>query len=729
MKKEYRSLSVKLSISIALILFIIFFAIALIINLIVTNNEVEDYETRLQTEVSISIDLIEQLLDIESNDVKQLKDGKIVELISTHNNIELTKYITNKFSSSNYLESIIVFSPSFETIASTSNKKINMKEIAIFQEIISTNLYPKVFKQPIKSIISDSVIFPVIDKVLTLDGTYYLYSELSLTKICEKNFGSRIFGHEGYLTLNDEKGIVLFHKDRGLVLISLANLDFMQKMINSANESGVIEYVFKGEKNILAYKKFNSWTIFGTVTEPQKNALKQVKTYSSSIMISLAISLIIMILSAIIFSNKVIIKNFIKLIEPIQQLTKGDLRASFPVSTKDEIGYIAKQLNNLLERLNLLIKNVKDKAKSLNEVSLNLASNMEETAAAIYEINKNIESSKNQIDDQVASVTQTSAAVEELTRSIDNLNQTIEDQAANITESSSAIEQMVSNIASVASNAENTKQNTEELLEISNSGKKSLDDVFITIKEISRMSENLIATTSLIMSIADKTNLLAMNAAIEAAHAGEFGKGFAVVADEIRKLSEQTASQSKSISQNLNQIKNAIDKVADTSKDTSDVFNTILQKIASVDKMAEDIKISMDEQKEGSKQILEALKKMNQITSSVKNSSSEMKAGNNEILSAIKKLNQISYNVKNSNEEIFTALNEINKAATNVSKLANITKSEVKSLNDASDRFTIKEDLLTDNMNNTKIQNEKFESLPQNISLENEEKGIQKIED
>ncbi|MCL2233689.1 MAG: methyl-accepting chemotaxis protein [Treponema sp.] len=207
---------------------------------------------------------------------------------------------------------------------------------------------------------------------------------------------------------------------------------------------------------------------------------------------------------------------------------------------------------------------------------------------------------------------------------MEQLNANVSEQAAAVTESAAAIEEMVANIQSVTSALSKNADQVTELQSASEVGHNGINEVVTDIRGIASESESLLEINSVMANIASQTNLLSMNAAIEAAHAGEAGRGFAVVADEIRKLAESSSKQSKTISTVLKTIKASIDKITKSAENVLNRFDTIDGGIKTVAEQERGVLNAMEEQRHGSEQVLQAISQVSDITQRVKNDAQQM---------------------------------------------------------------------------------------------------------
>jgi methyl-accepting chemotaxis protein len=381
------------------------------------------------------------------------------------------------------------------------------------------------------------------------------------------------------------------------------------------------------------------------------------------------------------------LKKMIEMLDYIS--TSWDLTKNIEIKQKDETGILGDFFNLTFGKMKGLIVEIKKKTLGLTDTGEELTSHMVKNKKYIDDINKNIQQMRSQVLTQADKVNATANTMDNITTGLEKLNDHITKQAESVAQSSSAIEEMLANIQSVTQTLIRNAGNINTLTESSQAGRKKKKKVSSDIKEIAQESENLLQINSVMQTIASQTNLLSMNAAIEAAHAGETGKGFAVVADEIRKLAENSSVQSKTISAVLKKIKSMIDTITKSTSTLLERFALIEQEVQTVSDQESQIRNAMEEQGEGSRQILEAVTQLNSVTSLVRRASSEMTEGSKAVIVESRDLKNITSEVAGSMDEMTQSADEISTAVARVQEISKENKENIDGLSTEVARFKV----------------------------------------
>ena len=357
------------------------------------------------------------------------------------------------------------------------------------------------------------------------------------------------------------------------------------------------------------------------------------KLYVYTLM-GLAVLAVIMIGVFLILSARVS-RSFKVIASGCELMAMGDYSERYPDYITKEASLLANGFNLVTERLEGNINSMKQSRVSLNEAGGKLSGTIEDLMSSIVQIGASISSTGMNLRNQTNSVSQSAQSISKILDMIHRLEELVETQGKAVQGASSAVEEMVGNINEVDKSVDKMAHSFGVLDQTAQNGVQTQNQLQQQIIEIENQSKLLSEANKVIANIAGQTNLLAMNAAIEAAHAGDAGQGFAVVADEIRKLSETSSAQSKTIGAQLKSIQNAINLVVQATQHGVQDYANLSKEIRETDTLVQQIKGAMSEQQQGSSQILVALNDMNESTNQVQNASQEITTASKAIINDV----------------------------------------------------------------------------------------------
>ncbi|MDR0760395.1 MAG: methyl-accepting chemotaxis protein [Treponema sp.] len=511
-------------------------------------------------------------------------------------------------------------------------------------------------------------------------------------------------GNTGYSYMVNNEGVIISHQDQDLVLNQFNPLVEAEKdpamkpladTIRTARRetTGSIQYMLSGRKMVAGFAPVPGfgWTLFVTISRKELMAGIDRLIF---LIASFGAAFVAAGLIAAYFLGRSITKPVGSVAGTLRDISEGegDLTRRITLkSAKDrnEIGSLARYFNLTIDKIKNLIVDVKDKSISLNATGEELSTNMMETSNAVVQIAANIQSINARIMKQRDNVEKTDASVVQITDGVSALYESVNVQREDVSQSVSGVQNLIQNTEEVTKTLLTNMDSIKELTSASEIGRAGVREVAADIQEISQESEGLLEINEVIENIASQTNLLSMNAAIEAAHAGEAGKGFAVVAGEIRKLAESSKEQSKTITAVLKKIKGSIDKIRISADGVLNKFEAIDAGVKNVAAHENTMWQAMTTQESDGGKILETIHTLAAMTDRVTDAAKKILTESENVKKESRLLKSETDEISESMSEMAISADQINTSVSKVSDISSRNKKNFEDLAKAVSRFKV----------------------------------------